>query len=102
MIFTITLRQWDGKETRDNKVSWIETIKKWCGDEENLDLFIETVFTTHKLQLAEKDKEIERLRDALGFYANEDFHNNGFEVSTIEIDNGDLARRALDGKWREK
>lgn len=46
----------------------------------------------------EQEKEIERLRDALGFYANEDFHNNGFEVSTIEIDNGDLARRALEGK----
>ena len=46
----------------------------------------------------EQEKEIERLRDALGFYANEDFHNNGFEVSTIEIDNGDLARRTLEGK----
>lgn len=74
---------------------------KWCGSDSVKDFksFMEVVFTTHKLQLSQKDQEIENLRKALEFYSKEEvymkFSDDPRSGARIIYDQGLIARASL-------
>lgn len=72
----------DSLESWEKEVAWYEGVVE----------SLTTELKECREQLAARDAEVERLRDAVLFYANEENYN-----AVILCDNGETARQALNG-----